>query len=85
MIEYNEFNTANEFDNDIVDAEFDLPWDYASIERADSDKIVDWWEEDYSFDALLEEFDLTTKDAFYALLQTGVISPDDVTNYLISE
>lgn len=53
--------------------------------RESTDKIVDWWMEDYSFEALLEQFDLTPKDAFFALVKTDEISQDMLEAYLTSE
>ncbi len=86
MNEYDFDNTSfNDFD-DIIDADFDTPYDFSEgVLREDVDKIVTWWEEDYTFEELLEEFDLDTCDAFYALVQTGMIDPEDLVNYLVSE
>ena len=53
--------------------------------RESTDKIVDWWMEDYSFEALLEQFDLTPKDAFFALVKTDEISRDMLEAYLTSD
>jgi hypothetical protein len=67
-------------DNDIIDADFDSP--FADV-RALSDNIVEYWEEDYDFASLLEEFDLTTKDAFFALIETGMIDTDLMESFLV--
>jgi hypothetical protein len=48
-------------------------------------KITEWWLEDYSFDDLLEEFDVLPEEAFYAIVKSGLIDPDDLEAYLTSD
>lgn len=75
-----------------ADMDPEMGWEYDteyedSLEalREDTDKIVEWWMEDYPFEALLEQFDLTPKDAFFALVETDKISRELLETYLTSD
>jgi uncharacterized protein (DUF433 family) len=74
--------TAYDYDDTdaIIDADFDSP--FADL-RELSDKVVEYWEEDYDFESLLEEFDLTTKDAFFALIEAGLIDTELMESFLV--
>ena len=76
----------NELDNSEMGWEYDAEYeDSLEVLREDTDKIVEWWMEDYSFEALLEQFDLTPKDAFFALVETDKISRELLETYLTSD
>ena len=48
-------------------------------------RIVEYWMEDYSFEELLEEFDVLPEEAFYVIVKAGLIDEDALQAYLVSD
>lgn len=48
-------------------------------------KIVEYWTEDYTFEELLEEFDVLPEEAFYVIVKAGLIDEDALQAYLNSD
>jgi len=74
------------FDVELIDGEYDL------LESPEDDNltavcwhIVEWWMEDYTFEELLEEFDVEPEEAFLAVVRAGLIDPEDLEAYLTSD
>lgn len=68
-----------EFDEDGEEFEVDL--DLAEL----CEKVTQWWLEDYTFEELLEEFDVLPEEAFYAVVKAGLVDEEDLKNYLSSD
>lgn len=47
--------------------------------------VAEWWLEDYSFDELLEEFDVVPEAAFVAIVLAGLVDEDVLVDYLASD
>ena len=70
----------------------DDSFEYVSLDTTDYDanlaelcfKVVDWWMEDYSFEELLEEFNVLPEEAFYHLVKAGLVDEEDILKYLAS-
>ena len=68
----------------------DDTFEFESLDTTDYDanlaevcfKMVGWWMEDYSFEDLLEEFNVLPEEAFYHLVKAGLIDEDEILKYL---
>lgn len=47
------------------------------------EEIVNWYLEDYSFEELLEEFDLTPSEVFIHLFNSGLIDETRLESFLV--
>ena len=72
--------------DDYISVEFDEFLDEFIDDKLDlavtCEKIVRWWMEDYSFEELLEEFDVDPAAAFFAVVRSGLINEDELPEYL---
>lgn len=48
-------------------------------------KVTEWWMEDYTFEQLLEEFNVLPEEAFYTIVKAGLVDPEDLKSYLTSD
>ena len=82
-------NTDDTFES-ARSASEDLWSEFVSLDTTDYDanlaevcfKMVGWWMEDYSFEDLLEEFNVLPEEAFYHLVKAGLIDEDQIEKYL---
>jgi hypothetical protein len=71
----------NNDDYDEIETDLDVNLDLAEM----CVKITEWWLEDYTFEELLEEFDVLPEEAFYAVVKAGLIDEEDLKNYLSAD